>query len=170
MRTEVRDPHTLPHVEIEGPTSFSRADEEALVGLGEEICELAAHVAAATYRLLVLIADFDRRNGWLAIGCRSTAHWLNWKCGYDLRSAREKVRVARALEELPLVSETFSRGEVSYSKVRAITRIATPANEEMLLTWARTGTASHLEKIVRATGGWSAPRRWGPSPRSGAAT
>lgn len=149
MRTEVPDPHTLPDVEIEGPTSFSRADEEALVGLGEEICELAAHVAAATCRLLALIADFDRRNGWLALGCRSTAHWLNWRCGYDLRSGREKVRVARALEGLPLVREAFSRGEVSYSKVRAITRIATPDNEEMLLTWARTGTAAHLEKIVR---------------------
>lgn len=131
------------------PHSQSAADCQALDALGEEICELAAHIAAATYRLLCKIADFDRARGWAHWGCTSCAHWLNWRCGIDLRSAREKVRVSHALCDLPLVSEAFARGEISYSKVRAITRVATPESEEILLAYARHGTAAHLEKIVR---------------------
>jgi hypothetical protein len=113
------------------------------------LCELAAHIAAAQYRWLRLLAEFDRRRGWADWGIRSCAHWLNWKCGLDLRSAREKIRVARALDGLPLTCEAFSRGEISYSKVRAITRIATPETEPDLLMFARHGTTQHVEKIVR---------------------
>jgi hypothetical protein len=113
------------------------------------ITELAAHIHAATYRLLVMIAEFDRREGWGGEGVRSMAHWLNWKCGIGLNAAREKVRVARALEELPKIAECFSRGELSYSKVRAITRVATSENQDYLLMIARHGTAWHLEQLVR---------------------
>jgi hypothetical protein len=81
---------------------------------------------------------------------KSCAHWLNWKCGIDLGAAREKVRVARALETLPAIRETFRRGELSYSKVRAMTRVATPDNETYLLMIAQHGTAAHVEQAVRA--------------------
>ncbi len=81
---------------------------------------------------------------------RSCAHWLNWKCGIALGAAREKVRVARALEDLPRIREAFRRGELSYSKVRAMTRIGTPDNEEYLLMIAHHGTAAHVEQAVRA--------------------
>lgn len=131
------------------PTDGPSIDDIPLEELGDRLCEHAAHIAAATYRWLRLLAAFDRRNGWAHWGCRSCAHWLNWRCGLDLRSAREKVRVAHALTDLPLVSEAFSRGEISYSKVRAITRIATDATEETLLGWALHGTTQHIEKIVR---------------------
>src|SRR4051812_3582711 len=104
--------------------------------LGDRICELAAQIAAATFRWLRLLSEFDKRQGWGHWGIKSCAHWLSWRCGYDLRSAREKVRVARALDTLPLICEAFSRGELSYSKVRAITRIATPATEADLLILA----------------------------------
>jgi hypothetical protein len=124
-------------------------DDASLEQLGDEICELAAHISAATYRFLRKLSAFDRRGGWKEWGVRSCAHWLNWKCGFDIRSAREKVRVARVLDDLPLICETFSRGEVSYSKVRAITRIATPGTEADLLMFARHGTTQHVEKIVR---------------------
>jgi hypothetical protein len=123
--------------------------ELSLDELADRLCKLSAHIAAAHYRWLRLLADFDRRQGWAQWGCRSCAHWLNWRCGLDLRSAREKVRVARALDDLPLICEAFSRGEVSYSKVRAMTRIATAATEADLLTFARHGTTQHVEKIVR---------------------
>jgi hypothetical protein len=126
----------------------ARARERDLVRLGEEIAELAAHIDAATHRLLGLIREFDEREGW-GNGFASCAHWLNWRVGLSLVAAREKVRVARALAELPKTSEAFGRGLVSYSKVRAITRIATPAIEEDLLAAARAGTASHVEKLVR---------------------
>jgi hypothetical protein len=125
-------------------------DSIPLDELGDRICELSAHIAAAEYRWLRLLSAFDRRQGWAPWGCRSCAHWLNWRCGLDLRSAREKVRVARALDDLPVVCEAFSRGEVSYSKVRAITRIATPQTENDLVMFARHGTTAHVEKIVRS--------------------
>jgi hypothetical protein len=117
--------------------------------LEDQISELAAHISAATYQLLVLIEAFDRRGGWSDWGIASCAHWLNWKCGIALGAAREKVRVARCLPELPLISAAFARGEISYSKVRAMSRIATPGNEDYLLEIARHGTASHVEKLVR---------------------
>ncbi len=116
--------------------------------LGDRIAELSAQIQAATFRLLQMIRDFDDRHGW-ACGFRSCAHWLNWRTGLELGAAREKVRVARALGELPRISEYFSSGELSYSKVRALTRVATPVNEEELLAFARAGTAAHVEKLVR---------------------
>ena len=79
----------------------------------------------------------------------NTAQWLNWQCGIGTVAAREKVRVARALEGLPQISAAFARGEVSYSKVRAMTRVATAANESVLVSVALHGTAAHVEKLVR---------------------
>ena len=117
--------------------------------LGERIAELSAQIQAATYQLLVLIREFDERSGWNT-GFRSCAHWLNWRTGLDLGAAREKVRVAKALGELPLISEAMRCGQLSYSKVRALTRVARATNEEELLEFARTGTAAHVEKLVRA--------------------
>ena len=116
--------------------------------LEAEITELAAHRYAADCRWLLLVGEFDRRKGYERWECRSTAHWLNWHCGINLQSARKHVRVARALESLPKVVEEFEAGRISYSKVHAITRIATPATEEQLLEWAPYATASQLERIV----------------------
>jgi hypothetical protein len=118
--------------------------------LGERIAELSAQIQAATYQLLVMIRDFDERGGWNDGACRSCAHWLNWRTGIDLGAAREKVRVARALGELPLISAAMRQGEISYSKVRAMTRVATAATEAELLDFARAGTAMHVERLVRA--------------------
>ena len=117
--------------------------------LEDQITELAAHIHAANYRLLTLIRQFDASAGWAEPGLRSCAHWLNWKCGIGLNAAREKVRVAHALGDLPKISASFSKGEISYSKVRAMTRVATPENEEFLLMIALHGTASHVERAVR---------------------
>src|SRR5688572_4594592 len=80
--------------------------------LGEQITELAGHINAATYRFLMLIAEFDRRGGWEDGATQSCAHWLNWKCGIGFCAAREKVRTARALEGLPKISAAMERGEV----------------------------------------------------------
>jgi hypothetical protein len=118
--------------------------------LGDAIAELAAHLDAATARLLDLIREFDARGGWNS-GFRSCAHWLSWRVGLDLGAARERVRVARALGTLPRLSEAFAGGELSYAKVRALTRVATPETEARLLAVGRAGTAAHVERIVR---GW----------------
>jgi len=119
------------------------------VELVTRITDLAGQLNAAHYQWLVLIAEFDRRRGWNDGGSRSCAHWLNWKVGLDLGAAREKVRVAQALATLPRTSAAMERGELSYSKVRALTRVAEPATEDYLLTIALHGTAHHVEKLVR---------------------
>jgi 5-methylcytosine-specific restriction endonuclease McrA len=118
--------------------------------LGDQIAELCAHLDAATARLLTLIREFDARGGWNT-GFRSCAHWLSWRVGLDLGAAREKVRVARALGTLPLLAEALARGQLSYAKVRALTRVATRESEGRLLAVGRTSTAAHVERIVR---GW----------------
>ena len=118
--------------------------------LGDEIAELSVHLDAATVRLLDLIREFDIREGWNN-GFRSCAAWLAWRVGLDMGAARERVRVARALEGLPRLKAALAHGELSYAKVRALTRVATPATEERLLAVGRAGTAEHVERIVR---GW----------------
>src|SRR5215813_5592658 len=117
--------------------------------LGDEIAELAVHLEAATARLLDLIREFDARGGWNN-GFRSCAAWLSWRVGFAPGAAREHVRVARALGTLPLLSQALARGELSYAKVRELTRVATPETEEQLLAVGRAGTSEHVERIVRA--------------------
>jgi hypothetical protein len=146
--------------------------------LEAELLGLAGHIAAAECRFLQLLAEFDHRKGWAGDGIRSCAHWLSWRAGMDVRTATERLRIAHALRNLPRITEAFGVGELSYSKVRAISRIvgsdtatltrlaaeiaagdselrhiavADPDTaEEVLLSLARNGTASHLETVVRA--------------------
>jgi hypothetical protein len=131
--------------EGEAPT----VDAMPLERLEAELTELAGHLAAGECRWLELVAEYDRRGGHESWGCRTVAHWLSWHCGLDMRAAREKVRVAHALRELPLVRGQFAAGRLSYSKVRAITRVATAANEESLVMYAQHTTAAQTERIVR---------------------
>jgi hypothetical protein len=160
--------------------------------LETELLGLAGHIAAAQCRFLQLLAEFDHRGGWAGVGLRSCAHWLSWRAGMSLRTAAEHVRVAHALPNLPTITEAFAAGRISYSKVRAITRItgtdtstltriaahaaatadaednphapakpdrspdapttaADPvAAEKVLLNLALSGTAGHVETVVRA--------------------
>ncbi|MFZ4434167.1 MAG: DUF222 domain-containing protein, partial [Microthrixaceae bacterium] len=118
--------------------------------LEAEICSTAAHLAAGTCRFLLLVAEFDRRDGHTAWECRSTAHWLNWKCGIGMHAAREQVRVARRLVELPHVRAAFASGRLSFSKVRAISRVAHPAIEADLVRMAEHATAQQMEDSCRA--------------------
>ena len=141
---ETRPPN-LPITFLPTPPRIAELDR-----LGDEIAELSAHLEAATARLLALIREFDARGGWNT-GFRSCAAWLSWRVGLEPGAARERVRVARALGTLPALAEALARGELSYAKVRAITRVATPETEARLLAVGRAGTAVHVERIVR---GW----------------
>ena len=114
--------------------------------LGDQIALLSAQINAARYQLLELIREFDERKGWAAQGALSCSQWLGWRCGTALGAAREKVRVAHALAELPTISEAFRDGQVSYSKVRAMTRVATPENEQNLLVIAQAASAQSAEQ------------------------
>lgn len=124
--------------------------EWPLERLEREIGELAAHIHAATARWLGMVAEFDRREGWAEWGCRSCAHWLSHTCALAPPAAREHVRVARRLAELPLIRAAFGRGELSYSQVRALSRVATPEVEPVLLELAWHATAAQLERTLRA--------------------
>ncbi len=117
--------------------------------LSDEITRLAGHINAAQHRFLTLLAALIERNAWEGAGIKSPAHWLNYHCGIDLGAAREKVRVAKSLSILPAIDDAFRSGTISYSKVRAMTRSATPENEQMLLQVALHGTAQHVEQLVR---------------------
>jgi hypothetical protein len=117
--------------------------------LGEEIASLSAHLDAGTQRLLECIRRFDEARGWYEQGAVSCAHWLSWRVGLDAATAREKVRVARALGGLPSIDEAFRVGKLSYAKVRALTRVATPQNEANLLELAMYATGAQLERLCR---------------------
>jgi hypothetical protein len=118
--------------------------------LENQLCELAGHLTAATHRFLVLLGDFDARQGWAAWDLPSCAAWLSWKCQMASGTAREQVRVARALRTLPVLSAEFAAGRMSYAKARALTRIATPDTEAGLAELAGPMTANQLERFARA--------------------
>ena len=128
----------------DGPTPVPLERLEA------QICELAGHLAAATCRFLVLLGDFDARRGWADWEMSSCAAWLSWKCQMSSGTAREHVRVARALRDLPVIRGEFGAGRLSYAKVRALTRIATPATEAGLAELAGPMTGNQLERFARA--------------------
>ena len=129
---------------MEGPVSAVSTPD-----LIDQITELAGHLNAAQARWLTLIAEFDRRKAWAEWGVKSCAYWLNWKCGLDLGAAREKLRVAHARESLPRIAESMAAGRLSYSKVRAMTRVADESNEEYFLNIALHGTQRIMQEISR---------------------
>ncbi len=116
--------------------------------LEAETCSFASTLAAANCRWLLLVGELDRRESWRSWGCRGMAHWLSWKCGLAGPTAREQLAVARRLVELPAITAEFAAGRLSYSKVRALIRAATPETEPHLIDLARTSTAEQLERIV----------------------
>jgi hypothetical protein len=139
-----------------------KAPEDRLFSIDEldrDIVNLSFHINAATYELLVLVREFDERAGWLQCGLANCAEWLHWRCDLSMSAAREKVRVAHALKTLPMIASSFSTGELSYSKVRPLTRVARIDNEDSLLTSplgapARDASASQTPECVDEC--WSA--------------
>jgi hypothetical protein len=147
-----------------------------LAELESELLGLAGHIAAAQSRFLVLLAEFDDRGGWAGPGLRSCAHWLSWRAGMSLRTATEQVRVAHALTHLPLVAAAFAAGTVSYSKVRAITRVAVPdtspastgGSPAAAAEWSRPrsagGTAAGQDSAGRGEAAARSAERADPAP------
>ena len=123
---------------------------EPLERVEARLCELAGHLTAATCQFLLLVADFDRREGWASWQLPSCAAWLSWKCQVAPGTAREQVRVARSIVDYPLVRREFAAGRMSYAKVRALTRIVTPETEADLVEMATPMTAGQLERFAQA--------------------
>ncbi len=127
----------------------SAATELSDAELEEQLCTWAGRLASATAEFLRLLAEFDEREAWAGSGVRSCAHWLSWRCGMGLQAARDHVRVARRLRPLPVTASAFAEGRLSYSKVRALCRVATPATEGDLVEVALCSTASQVERVTR---------------------
>ncbi len=165
-REEVRSRDQTPggrDQEARGPDQTPRSpDQEALesdarIERMDRVAVLFGEITAATRQFLAALARSDRHGDWEEEGFGSCAEWLAWRIGITRGTANEKVRAARGLEDLPLISEAMARGELSFSKVRALTRVATPANEADLLEFARAGSAANLERLVR---GWKTLSRF----------
>src|SRR4051794_1918873 len=153
----VAQPGVAPDSDLAGPVLSSLEPPPPrpvppvpLERLESQLCEVAGHLAAATCRFLVLLAEFDERRGWASWELNSCAQWLSWKCQLSSGTAREHVRVARALRDLPVIRGEFAAGRLSYAKVRALTRIATPATEAGLAEIAGPMTGNQLERFARA--------------------
>lgn len=117
--------------------------------LTDEITTWAGRIAAAEAHLIDLVAELDRRGSWFGPGLLSTAHWLSWRLGMGLKAAHERVRVARALPTLPLTNDAFHAGRLSWTQVRAVTRVASADDETTYLECARHASGAQLEKLVR---------------------
>lgn len=116
--------------------------------LAERVVGYASQIAAMTAQFLDLLVEFDKRGAWNGEGIRSCAHWLSWRTGLSIRAAQEHLRIAHALVGLPKLHTAFAHGELSYSKVRALTRVATPGREQELLNVALSATAAQVEYLV----------------------
>src|SRR5690606_3112281 len=127
-------------------TAAGTARHESIDELDRAIVTLAGRINAATYELLVLIRRFDERGGWLGWGFESCAEWLHYRCDISKSAARERGRVAHALKTLPSIGRAFAEGKLSYSKVRALTRVAGAHNEDELVSFALTTTAARVEE------------------------
>jgi hypothetical protein len=131
-----------------GPTDSS-SDPQSIDALDAEIRTLARQMNVQTYRLLVLVRELDERMGWQKWSMRNCAEWLAWRCDLSLSAAREKVRVAHALRELPAIAAAFAEGRLSYSKVRALTRVVEYHDEGSLLAYALEVSAEQVEERCR---------------------
>jgi hypothetical protein len=131
------------------PATTERSHLTPIEDLDRNILNLCTRINAATYELLLLIREFDERAGWLQWGLSNCAEWLAWRCDLSMTTALEKVRVAHALKTLPSITTAFAVGELSYSKVRALTRVADRENGDTLLTFALRTTASNVAERCR---------------------
>jgi hypothetical protein len=147
--TDVADPVT----DAADPVTDAADPQDEIFLLGERCAHAYMQADALHYRAMKLLAEFHRRSGWEDTGFGSTAEWLAWRIGIKPGAARERLRTALALEQLPLTAEAMKNGELSFTKVRALTRVARPDNETTLLEFARAGSAANLERVVR---GWKA--------------
>jgi hypothetical protein len=129
--------------------SSAAALDRSIDELDKAIGRLVRQMNADSYRMLDLVREFDDRLGWMKWQFKSCAEWLAWRCGISLSAAREKVRTAQALRRLRKISAAFAEGRVSYTKIRALTRVANYQNEELLLSHALRAPACEIEERVR---------------------
>ena len=128
---------------------YTSPDERSVDELDAAIGCLVRQLNADSYRMLVLVREFDDRFGWKKWGFKTCAEWLAWRSEICRSAAREKLRTAHALRSLPLISAAFADGRLTYSKVRALTRVAQREHEDLLVAYALSTTAENVEARCR---------------------
>jgi hypothetical protein len=137
-----------PALDESTPAGLAEARQEVWVNQQhreDELATLSAHLSAATARWLELVWEMHERGDSCDLGS-----FIAWRCGITRRETTEYLRVAESLQELPMTRAAFARGELTFTKVRALTKVATAASEESLLELAGVLTASQLERALRA--------------------
>ena len=134
---------------VRGAASFSALDDLSVDELGRAIVNHERRMTVESYQMLLLVRAFDERYGWAKWGCASCAEWLVWSCGLSLSAARERVRTANALRALPAISTALADGRLSYTKARALTRVAAEHDEDLLLAYALNASAPQVEERCR---------------------
>src|SRR6185503_8756877 len=132
-----------------GAVPFAALDDLSVDELGRAIAKHERRMNAESYQALLLVRAFDARYGWAKWGCASCAEWLVWSCGLSLSAARERVRTANALRALPAISAALADGRLSYTKARALTRVAAEHDEDLLLAYALSASAPQVEERCR---------------------
>jgi hypothetical protein len=150
--------------DVDAASAFAE-EHRSIDDLDDAIRTLAHKMNAETYRMLMLVREFDERFGWQKWGLRNCAEWLAWRCDLSMSAAHEKVRVAHALREMPAISAAFEQGRLSYSKVRALTRVVEYHDEVALLEYALRVTAAQVEERCREIRN-SAPESMGAAYRA----
>jgi hypothetical protein len=128
---------------------YTATDLRSIDELDAAIGRLVRQMNSECYRMLVLVREFDDRFGWKKWGFKTCAEWLAYRSEISLSAAREKMRTAHALRSLPAISAAFAEGRLSYSKVRALTRVAPMHDEDLLLAYALDTTAENVEERCR---------------------
>jgi hypothetical protein len=128
---------------------YTSTDGRSVEDLDDAIGRLVRQMNADSYRMLVLVREFDDRFGWQKWAYKSCAEWLSWRASLSLSAAREKVRTAHALRGLPAIAAAFAEGRLSYSKVRALTRVAHEHDEDLLLAYALSANVARVEERCR---------------------
>jgi len=130
------------------PIQQSDANPLSNEELLNEVIRFAAFLNVVNWHFINMLAEFDRRGLWRSGGYSSLVNWLDHRCGMAPGAARARIRVARKLKDMTLISQAFEKGEISYSKVRAITRVANRETEATLLKMAARCSAAELESLV----------------------
>ncbi len=137
-----------PSSSVAADTRPRSADQHE--SLAAQITAVAKTWARSQYRLVHLAARATVDDQWALDGAATPAAWLAALCDVESCTAREWIRIGHKLTDLPTIDTAFEDGEISYAKVRALTRVATPDNEHELLTIARTTPANHLARAIAA--------------------
>ncbi len=125
------------------------ADTVPTAGLADAIDQLHALAVGVVARLLTVVRAYDESEAWREDGAVSMATWLIYRLGVSASTAREWVRMAHALADLPAIAAALGEGRLSLDQLAPLTRLAVPETDAELAEAAPGWSAAHLESLAR---------------------